>query len=502
VAFSSRPADREHGVRMTTSVATRPRTGLFTKIAYGFGSVAYGVKDNGFQALLLLFYNQVLGLSPYLGGLAILLALAVDSVLDPLVGLISDNWRSRWGRRHPFMYFAGAPAAIAFYFLWRPPHGLDQGQLFLYLLATAVIVRSLITFYEIPSTALGAELSENYDQRTDLFGYRFFFGWWGGLTMTVLALQVFLRPDATHPVGQLNPAGYATYGAVSGVVMFVAITLSAAGTHRFIPFLKAPPPRIRRSLGATLRHVAQTFGDPSFLSIMGSAIFSSMASGLTLALNSYFVTYFWLLSSGQYAVLLVSAYLAAFFALLIAPVLSRLMGKKAATITIYLLTAAIGPLPIMLRLIGLFPAPGTPLVLPLLFLNTVVTVTLAITAQINGTAMIADIAEQNELKTGQRSEGLLFSASSVIAKSVTGVGIFLSGVVLSVVHFPEKAQPGHVPQPILLHMMYVYLPLFIGIQLVAISCLFFYRITRKQHEANLAALALRAADQPASSNAP
>jgi Na+/melibiose symporter-like transporter len=136
----------------------------------------------------------------------------------------------------------------------------------------------------------------------------------------------------------------------------------------------------------------------------------------------------------------------------------------------------------------------------------VVTVTLAITAGINGTSMIADIAEDNELKTGQRSEGLLFSASSVIAKSVTGVGIFLSGVVLSVAHFPEKAQPGHVPQSILLNMMYVYLPLFISIQMIAIGCLFFYRITRQQHEANLAALAKRApgaeAGQPASSNAP
>jgi len=493
---------------MTAVAPTRPRTGLFTKIAYGFGSVAYGVKDNGFQALLLLFYNQVLGLSPYLGGLAILLALAVDSVLDPLVGFISDNWRSRWGRRHPFMYFAGAPAALAFYFLWRPPHGLSQEQLFLYLLASAVIVRSLITFYEIPSTALGAELSENYDQRTDLFGYRFFFGWWGGLTMTVLALQVFLRPDATHPVGQLNPAGYALYGAVSGIVMFTAITLSAAGTHRFIPFLKVPPKRDRQPLVENLRHVGRTFWNASFLAIMGSAIFSSMASGLTLALNSYFVTYFWLLNSGQYAVLLLSAYLGAFLALFTAPFLSRRMGKKSATIVIYLLTAVIGPLPIMLRLVGLFPAPGSPLLLSLLFLNTVVTVTLAITAGINGTAMIADIAEDNELKTGQRSEGLLFSASSVIAKSVTGVGIFLSGMVLSVVHFPDKAQPGHVPQSILLNMMHVYLPLFMSIQFIAIGCLFFYRITRQQHEANLAALAKRAAEaealsaQAGSSSAP
>jgi len=288
--------------------------------------------------------------------------------------------------------------------------------------------------------------------------------------------------------------------------MFTAITLSAAGTHSFIPFLKVPPKRAREPLAQTLRHVGRTFWNASFLAIMGSAIFSSMASGLTLALNSYFVTYFWLLNSGQYAILLLSAYLGALLALFLAPVLSRRMGKKSATIIIYLLTAVIGPLPIMLRLIGMFPAPGSPMLLPLLFLNTVVTVTLAITAGINGTAMIADIAEDNELKTGQRSEGLLFSASSVIAKSVTGIGIFLSGVVLSVAHFPDKAEPGHVPQPILLTMMHVYLPLFMVIQLIAIGCLFFYRITRQQHEANLAALARRAAEaevaQTGSSNAP
>ena len=476
---------------MSSAILTRPRTGIVTRLFYGLGSVAYGVKDNGFSSLLLLFYNQVLGLSAERVGLAIMLALVVDSVLDPLVGYISDNWHSRWGRRHPFMYFAAVPAALAFYMLWRPPIGLSQDQLFVYLLVTAVVVRSLITFYEIPSTALGAELSENYDQRTALFGYRFFFGWWGGLTMTVLALSVFLRPDATHRIGQLNPEGYVTYGAVSGLLMVLAITLSAAGTHRFIPFLKAPPKRDRFSLADSLAEVRRTFANRSFLAIMGSGIFAAMATGLTLALNSYFVTYFWLLRSDQYAALLVSAYIGAFLALIIAPMLTKAFGKKSATICVYVLTAVIGPLPIMLRLVGLFPQPGAPLLLPLLFLNTVITVTLAICAGIMGAAMIADIAEDTELKTGNRSEGLLFSASSLVNKSVTGIGIFLSGAILAFVHFPNKAQPGQVPAETLLHLAYTYLPVFMTIQGISIGCLFFYTITRQKHEENLAALASR-----------
>ena len=488
-----------------TEAPLRPRVGLATRLFYGLGSVAYGVKDNGFSAFLLLFYNQVLGLPSGLVGLAIMIALAVDSVLDPVVGMISDNWSSRWGRRHPFMYFAAIPAAVAFYFLWRPPAGLSQDQLFFYLLAMAILVRSLITFYEIPSTALGAELTESYDTRTTLFGFRYVFGWWGGLTMTVLALSVLLRPDATHAVGQLNPAGYASYGAVSGVLMALAIMISAAGTHRFIPFLAKPHGGEKRSWRDILANIGHTFGHPSFIAIMGSSIFSSMAAGLTLALNSYFVTYFWRLSSAQYAGLLSSAYLGSLLAVFLAPVLSRRLGKKTATLSIAILSGIIGPLPIMLRLLGVFPGPGDALLLPLLFLNTVVTLTLSISANINGTSMIADLAEDIEVRSGRRSEGLLFSASSVIAKSVTGVGIFLSGALLSFVHFPEKVAPGHVPPEILTHLVTVYLPVFFVIQAGTVLCLFGYRITRERHAENLATLNARKLGsdaQPGSTSAP
>ena len=87
------------------------RTSLLTRIAYGFGSVAYGVKDAGFGYFLLLFYGTVVGVEPGLVGLAIFIALVVDAISDPVVGYLSDNWRSRWGRRHPFMY----ASAITFF---------------------------------------------------------------------------------------------------------------------------------------------------------------------------------------------------------------------------------------------------------------------------------------------------------------------------------------------------------------------------------------------------
>src|SRR5580658_4029915 len=83
-----------------------------TKLFYGLGTVAFGVKDNGFNYLLLPFYNQVVGLSAPLVGLAILIAMTLDAIIDPMIGQFSDNLRTRWGRRHPFMYAAALPVAL------------------------------------------------------------------------------------------------------------------------------------------------------------------------------------------------------------------------------------------------------------------------------------------------------------------------------------------------------------------------------------------------------
>src|SRR5262245_33193393 len=91
--------------------ATTGRTSLWTRTAYGVGSGALGVKDNGFSFFLMIFYSQVIGLDARLVGLALTVALVVDAFVDPLVGYWSDNVRSRFGRRHPFLYASAVPLA-------------------------------------------------------------------------------------------------------------------------------------------------------------------------------------------------------------------------------------------------------------------------------------------------------------------------------------------------------------------------------------------------------
>jgi glycoside/pentoside/hexuronide:cation symporter, GPH family len=463
---------------------------LSAKLFYGFGSVAYGVKNNGFNGLLLVFYNQVVGLPAWLVSTAIMVALVVDAFLDPIVGQVSDNWRSRWGRRHPFMYASAVPVALSYLLLWTPPHW-SNGGLFVYLVVTAIVIRTFITFYEIPSSALAAELSADYDQRTALLSYRLFFGWWGGLSLNLAAYALFLKPDRTHPVGQLNPAGYGHYGLAAAITMFVAILISAAGTHRYIPTFRVAPRREIR-LGAMAREMASTVAHRSFLMLTASSLFTAMAVGLTAALGVYFNTYFWRFSAGQIAALTAAVFVSAAIALFAAAPLSRRFGKKPAAMVLIVLSVLVSTAPPLLRLLGLFPANGAPILLPLMFAQTVLASTLGIAGATLTSAMIADVVEDSELRTGRRSEGLFFSAASFVQKAISGVGIFSAGMVLLAIRFPATAHPGHVDPRIIRNLALVYLPTLWTLYGLSLAFLAGYGITRASHKETLERLAAEA----------
>jgi len=470
-----------------TERAARGLTGLSTKLFYGSGSIAFGVKDNGFSTLLLLFYNQVVGLPSGLVGAAIMIALVVDAFLDPIVGQISDNLRSRWGRRHPFMYASALPVALSYLLLWSPPHW-GQGALFIYLVVVAIVVRTFITFYEIPSSALVAELSDDYDQRTVFFAYRFFFGWFGGLAMSVLAFRVLLMPDAAHPVGQLNPAGYVSYGTIAAIVMFAAILISAAGTHRLIPQFHVPPPR-RMSVGQMMGEMFATLGNRSFLWLTVSGVFFSMATGLVFALNVYFQTYLWQLSAVQISYFTLMAFVSAGLAFVFALPLSRRYGKKSSAIVLFVAGLGIAAVPLALRLANTFPLNGDPVLVPILLVFATFSLALMIASSILMASMLTDVVEENAISTGRRSEGLFFAANSFMQKTTSAAGVFLSGLLLALVRFPAHAQPGHIDMEIVRHLALVYLPALILLYGVAMVFLGFYRITRESHEENLKRLA-------------
>jgi Na+/melibiose symporter-like transporter len=453
--------------------------------------VAYGVKDNGFQTILLPFYNLVLHLPAPLVGLAIFIALVVDAFLDPIVGHLSDNLRTRWGRRHPLMYLSALPVAVSYLLLWNPPHW-SQGALFLYLIVVAIVVRTFITFYEIPSSALIPELTDNYDDRTSFASYRVFFGWYGGLMMLQLAYFVFMRPDATHKVGQLNPVGYSYYGMTAAVVMFAAILISAAGTHRFIPLFRQPEAR-RLTLFQYAREMIATLGNRAFLTLVSSAVFSSLATGLVFALTFYVNTFFWKFSAKQIGLLTISTFVAVLIAFVISPTISRLLGKKRAAITMFAFGIIVNSMPLILGLLGILEAKPSPGLIGLIFGFSSIGAAFAIGSSIMVVSMIADVVEDSEITTGRRSEGLFFAGSSFVQKAASGLGLFAAGLVLSAAHFPSDKLPGQVDPHIVWNFCALYLVTVFVLYGVAFWILSHFPISRDTHQANLQKLSEEAA---------
>ena len=461
------------------------------KVAYGFGSVAFGVKSNGFDYFFLIFYSQVMGVSAYLVSLALMMALIVDALSDPLIGYLSDNTRSRWGRRHPFMYAAAIPASVAYYFVWNPPAGLEGDALFPYIVTLAILVRTLITVYEIPSSSLVAEMSDDYDERTSMLSYRYFFGWTGGTLMGAFATIFILVPTATISNGMFNVEGHGQVGAIAATVIFLAIMISALGTHKMIPDLKPPPPARQMSVGLIYREVFETLASRSFLALFLAALFGAIASGVSTTLSFYFSTFFWGFTTEQIGLISLSVVISALMAFFISPAISKRLGKKRGAITIGLMAFTVAPAPIFLRLLGLMPENGDPALFPLVLSIIVVDVALIIAYQTLSSSMIADLVEEAEIKTQRRNEGVFFASVTFVRKVTQGIGAAVAGVLLTISQFPVGATPDQVPESVLTTFGWLYVPVIFGLWMIMISCLSLYSVDRRKHEANLEALAQR-----------
>lgn len=470
-------------------MAASDKIPLRTKASYGLGAAAFGIKDQGFGVLLMLYYNQVIGLPASWVGAAIMIAMIVDAIADPLIGHWSDNFRSRLGRRHPFMYAAALPVAISYFLLWSPPQGAQELQ-FAYLAFTAIAVRVSISFFEIPNTALTTEFTTDYDDRTSLATWRAMFFAVGTVAMAILTFK-YLLAGSDHKVGQLDPSGYIRYSQIAAVAMFVCILLSTWGTHSRIPLLKVDPDIERVTLRGFVQGLGTILFDRTYASLLLCAFFFAIVGGMNTTMHTYLSTYFWKIGSDQLGTISASSILAMVLAPAVAQ-LARPFGKKEVASVLYLVALAALTVPVALGLLG-FIARDLGAIMPWLIAQNVIMVTCVITALILITSMVADTGEHFRLKTGKRVEGLMFAALIMINKAVSGMGIFLAGLALHAVRFPEKATPETIDPAVVEHLGWIYVFSMAILCVAAVVALMFYPITREVHQRMLRELEARGA---------
>jgi len=419
------------------------------RVAYGVGAVADGAKNAAFNAFLVLYYTTVLGLPGTLSGLAIFLALCVDAITDPLVGSISDHFRSRWGRRHPFMYFAAVPMGLCFYALFAPPDGLSQQQLFAWLATFAIGVRLFLTFYMVPSGALGPEMTTHYDERTRLVAYRWLIGWCGALAVAGSGWLVFFADREVVGDGRLDPANFPRLGVFVGVLVASAILVSSWGTHGVIPRLRQPEPDGPVfSFGGFARDAVAALRNHSLRMLLGSSIFSAMALGVAEVLGTYMNTWFWEFPSSNLGLLAVFQIVPLLVGFAMVGPVSRRWDKRKAGIGLALFAILWGPLAVLLRFAGLAPANGSPWLLPFIMGHALFLIAAAIQIGILNSSMVMDATDEHEYESGKRREGTFIAVTAFTGKAVSGFGNFLGGVLLDAIDFPQgsvEAAVGTVP---------------------------------------------------------
>jgi len=461
---------------------TSSNLGWPVKLAYGVGRAAEGIKTRAFEFFLFFYYVQVLGLSGSLSGLAVGIALIVDAVIDPMIGSVSDNFKSRYGRRHPFMYAAIAPLAVTFYLLFDPPEGLGSTALFLWLTGFSILSRAAIALFHVPHLSLGAELSSHYTERSAIVAIRTIFGGLGSILCLLIGMNYFFIPSAEFANGQLDPSRYPPFAVVMALAMTFVIVFSALGTHHLIPAL---PRAVSNNMGTGLirmaREMKQALANESFRALFIGLLFFYIVVGTHATLQLHMSTYYWEMSQSQISSYVIWASAGFIAGLLILRRLHERIDKKLTYVigaAVLVILGAVGP---SLREIGFFPANDHPALFPILLFLIFLAGFFAALAGVSGGSMMADIADEHELTSGRRQEGIFFGAASFAGKSASAFGHVLAGIVIDLIAFPAQAEPGSIPSDKLSE-----LGLFNGPAMalvMAVGVLYFtrYDLTRQRH---------------------
>ena len=469
-----------------------------SKLAFGVGQFAEGLKNTAFGAFVLFYYNQVLGLPGTLAGAALFIALLFDAVTDPMAGSLSDKTQSRLGRRHPFMYASAVPLALAFFGLFAPPSGLGEWGLFAWLATFAVLTRMAMTLYHVPHLALGAEMTENFDERTRVVAYRQFFAAGGVLTAYCVGFFGFFADDRG---GRVAIDNYVPYALSLAVLMVVTIWYSAYGTQKEIPFLSEPAPRPRRNpLVQMVIDLREAFRNRSFRWLFFGVLVVFIMAGVNSALDIYMFQYFWDLTGSEMGTLQIASVAGLMAGVFLTAPLLRRTEKRFGVLLGTIVWAICQVVPVVLRLLDVFPANDAIALVPTLVAFRFIQGLLVQQALIAFGSMMADVADEHDYQTGERQEGIFFGAIAFSHKATSGFGTLIAGLGLDLIRWPrgtEIQSAVDVPAETIVNLGLLYGPVVAGFSVISVWCYLHYDLTRARHREILRELKARPPVEPA-----
>ena len=463
-----------------------------TKLAFGIGATGEAATNWIFSGITFFFYNQVLGLSGSLTGFAVLIAIIFDAVSDPIMGSISDRFKSKLGRRHPFMFFAPFPTVLAICLMFFPPEGLSDYGLFAWLIGTTVVLRISITLFAVPHLALGAELSEDYIERSRVMSYNNLLGYTVVIIMHIFAWFLVFPNFAGEEIGQLNQAAYTPIVIFSTILIALCILLSAYFTKDRIPYLKKPSDDASKiGILDLFQDIVGALSNRNYLRLVVGMFFLTLLIGTHETLAIYMGTFFWELSPQQIGLLVINNILGFAFGFIVTARLHQRFDKPVIMVVSIIMLSVFWSASVNLRLLGLTPEnSSTELVLFIIFFGSI---TSAGGSILNITVMsaLADIADEHELNTGIRQEGVFYAARTLFAKTSSGIGHVVAGLALDFIAFPTDSAPGEIPSEIIFQLGLIDGPFAMIWGLIGAFFYARYKITKQSHAKIKAALAIK-----------
>ena len=457
------------------------------KFFYASGAVANGVKTDAFTFFLLFFYSNVIGLSPGLASLAIFIALMVDAFTDPLMGVISDRTRHRFGRRHPYFLLGMIPMGLSYFMLFsiQTSWELSQQYLFLWMLTFTMLTRLGMTIFEVPHRSLGSEMSRSYTERTSIFATRELLGWMGGLFNAFLAYTIFFKDTPDYMPGTKNPEPWIYYGMTGATIMCFSVLVTYFGTLKY---------RDNSQIDITTFNLRLIFNqifialkNRSFLIFFFGYLFIAVSWGMGSSLQIYMNTYFWEFKSIMLASYLGIYVLSTISAFLLVPALVKVIEKRTILLFAIMFAALIPPIPIFLFINGFLPASGTwnlfYATIPFVYVGNTCLSSSAIIRE----SMLGDISDEVELDSKIGQQGLMFASSSLIGKLNTGLGILMAGIALEFISFPQGVEVNPSAENIF-NLAIVQGPLVAILMFIPFGIFSMYKIDRHRHEEIIAKL--------------
>lgn len=393
------------------------------KVAYGLGAMSTNVAVNSFSNMTLLIYNSGLGVNPVLLGVAQFVPRLWDAVTDPVMGNLSDNTRSRFGRRRPYIFVGAFALGLAFALLWMIPKGWNEYLAFGSILVVSLLFFTAVTLYDVPRGALGLEMTDDYHERTRLFAYGSFLINVGALTTPWL---YFL---ATRKMFKDEVEGMKYVGLFMGTLMLLGGLVCALICKE------------RKS--EQVKHQAKVkFWDGVRMTGRNRTFLWLLAVVLPVTIGFYFVNGFsqyimlyYVYGGDKSAASVLMGSVGTLWAALSLPgvflmtYIATRIGKSK-TVMLFLVVMAVGN---SLKTVCYSTAHPWLILIPTASLSLGMLVLFSLVY-----AMLADICDEDELKTGKRREGSYQAVYGWWWKIGISAGLLVSGLLLKTTGFNEK----------------------------------------------------------------